>query len=53
MKEGGFPKLRFLGLENVDVVEWTDNEDYDQFFLCLEKLVLVGGGLKLEKLPSC
>ncbi|KAL3509039.1 hypothetical protein ACH5RR_028440 [Cinchona calisaya] len=51
MQGGGFPKLRFLRLEDVDIVEWTDDDSGD-CLLCLQKLKLIGD-LKLQQLPSC
>ncbi|XP_027170373.1 late blight resistance protein R1-A-like [Coffea eugenioides] len=51
LTEGGFRKLRFLALENLDVVEWTDT-DPDDHFPCLQKL-LMSGLSKLELMPSC
>nr|XP_027127499.1 putative late blight resistance protein homolog R1B-17 isoform X1 [Coffea arabica]XP_027127500.1 putative late blight resistance protein homolog R1B-17 isoform X1 [Coffea arabica]XP_027127501.1 putative late blight resistance protein homolog R1B-17 isoform X1 [Coffea arabica] len=51
LTEGGFRKLRFLDLENLDVVEWTDT-DPDDHFPRLQKL-LMSGLSKLELMPSC
>ncbi|KAL3509036.1 hypothetical protein ACH5RR_028437 [Cinchona calisaya] len=51
LTDGGFVKLRFLSLENLDVVEWTDADCGDPF-PCLQKLMLTGLS-KLEELPSC
>ncbi|KAL3509029.1 hypothetical protein ACH5RR_028430 [Cinchona calisaya] len=53
MKGGGFPKLRVLWLERLDIVEWTDTDCDGDCFPCLEKLLLVGATLKLETIPSC
>ncbi|CAI9102329.1 OLC1v1000579C3, partial [Oldenlandia corymbosa var. corymbosa] len=50
MGEGTFPKLRFLKLDFLDLVRWTD--DSDDNFPCLEKLVLKSC-LNLKELPSC
>ncbi|KAL3509043.1 hypothetical protein ACH5RR_028444 [Cinchona calisaya] len=52
MKGGGFPKLKVLSLEQLDVMEWTDTDCDGNCFPCLEKLLLVGW-LKLEKVPYC
>ncbi|KAL3512872.1 hypothetical protein ACH5RR_025589 [Cinchona calisaya] len=49
MEEKEFPKLKFLKLENLNIVKWTGIGDH---FPCLEKLVLEYCK-KLEELPSC
>ncbi|KAL3500922.1 hypothetical protein ACH5RR_040015 [Cinchona calisaya] len=51
LTDGGLVKLRFLSLENLDVVEWTDTDCGDPF-PCLQKLMLTGLS-KLEEVPSC
>ncbi|CAI9113151.1 OLC1v1013699C1 [Oldenlandia corymbosa var. corymbosa] len=48
-KEGTFPKLRFLKLEDLDLAQWTDSENN---FPCLQSLVLISCH-RLEELPSC
>lgn len=47
----GFPRLRCLFLENLDVVEWEDATDSGDAFRHLQKLRL-SGVLRLEKVPS-
>ncbi|CAI9100879.1 OLC1v1038066C1 [Oldenlandia corymbosa var. corymbosa] len=48
MGEGKFPKLRFLKLADLDIVQWTNS---NESFPCLEKLVLERCQL-LEEIPS-
>ncbi|XP_027164061.1 putative late blight resistance protein homolog R1B-17 [Coffea eugenioides] len=48
----GFPKLRCLSLENLDVAEWEGATDDDVVFPHLEKLRL-SGVLELKEVPSC
>ncbi|XP_027166143.1 putative late blight resistance protein homolog R1B-8 [Coffea eugenioides] len=53
LMEGGFPKLRILTLEDVEVVEWTETDpDSDDYFPCLQQLKL-HGIYKLEMMPAC
>ncbi|XP_027076880.1 putative late blight resistance protein homolog R1A-3 [Coffea arabica] len=47
--EGAFPKLRFLKLEDLEIVRWTASGDD---FPPLEKLVLCSCRM-LEEVPSC
>ncbi|KAL3499064.1 hypothetical protein ACH5RR_041796 [Cinchona calisaya] len=49
MEEVEFPKLKYLGLEYLDIVNWTGNGEH---FPCLEKLVLKHLRT-LEEVPSC
>lgn len=49
MTEGAFPKLRFLKLEDLEIVRWTASCDD---FPPLEKLVLRSCRM-LEEVPSC
>ncbi|CAI9107981.1 OLC1v1007479C1 [Oldenlandia corymbosa var. corymbosa] len=50
VKEGTFPKLRFLRLAGLDLVRWTNSSD--DVFPCLRELVLERCE-KLKELPSC
>ena len=53
LMEGGFPKLRVLTLEYVEIIEWTDTDpDSDDYFPCLQQLKLCGIS-NLEMMPSC
>ncbi|XP_027166133.1 putative late blight resistance protein homolog R1B-14 [Coffea eugenioides] len=53
LMEGGFPKLRVLTLECVEVVEWTETDpDSEDYFPCLQQLKLDGIS-NLEMMPSC
>nr|XP_027117079.1 putative late blight resistance protein homolog R1B-8 [Coffea arabica] len=53
LMEGGFPKLRVLTLEYVQIVEWTEADpDSDDYFPCLQQLKLRSIS-KLEMMPSC
>ncbi|KAL3499041.1 hypothetical protein ACH5RR_041773 [Cinchona calisaya] len=49
MEEGEFPKLKYLELDDLDIVKWTGDGDH---FPCLEKLVLKKL-CKLEEVLSC
>ncbi|KAL3498974.1 hypothetical protein ACH5RR_041706 [Cinchona calisaya] len=49
MEEGEFPKLKYLELDNLDIVNWTGDGEH---FPRLEKLVLNRLG-ELVKVPSC
>ncbi|KAL3515638.1 hypothetical protein ACH5RR_022540 [Cinchona calisaya] len=51
MKEGEFPKLRFLKLARLDIVRWTATASCDNFPL-LQKLVLYNCA-KLQEVPLC
>ncbi|XP_071939061.1 putative late blight resistance protein homolog R1A-3 [Coffea arabica] len=50
LMEGGFPKLRVLTLEEVEVVEWIDSGD--DYFPCLQQLKLFGI-FNLKMMPAC
>nr|XP_027119299.1 putative late blight resistance protein homolog R1B-17 isoform X1 [Coffea arabica]XP_027119300.1 putative late blight resistance protein homolog R1B-17 isoform X1 [Coffea arabica] len=53
LMEGGFPKLRVLTLEYVQIVEWIETDpDSDDYFPCLQQLKLRSIS-KLEMMPSC
>ncbi|XP_071940826.1 putative late blight resistance protein homolog R1A-3 [Coffea arabica] len=53
LMEGGFPKLRVLTLEAVEVVEWTETDpDSVDYLPCLQQLIL-GNISNLEMMPSC
>ncbi|KAL3499075.1 hypothetical protein ACH5RR_041807 [Cinchona calisaya] len=49
MEEGEFPKLKYLELNDLDIVNWTGK---DEHFPCLEKLVL-NRLWNLVEIPSC
>ncbi|CDP21370.1 unnamed protein product [Coffea canephora] len=53
LMEGGFPKLRVLTLEEVEVAEWIETDpNSDNYFPCLQqlKLQLIS---KLKMMPAC
>ncbi|XP_027119245.2 putative late blight resistance protein homolog R1A-3 [Coffea arabica] len=53
LMEGGFPKLRVLTLEDVEVVEWIETDlDSDDYFPCLQQLKLHRISY-LEMMPAC
>ncbi|XP_071939056.1 putative late blight resistance protein homolog R1A-3 [Coffea arabica] len=53
LMEGGFPKLRVLTLEEVEVVEWTEADpDSGDYFPCLQQLNLKRI-FYLETMPAC
>ncbi|XP_027117105.2 putative late blight resistance protein homolog R1A-3 isoform X1 [Coffea arabica] len=50
---GGFPKLRVLTLEEVEVVEWIEADpDSDDYFPCLQQLKLHDIS-NLKMMPAC
>ncbi|KAL3499045.1 hypothetical protein ACH5RR_041777 [Cinchona calisaya] len=49
MEEGEFPKLKYLKLDSLDIINWTGDGEH---FPCLKKLVLARLW-KLEEVPSC
>ncbi|KAL3498701.1 hypothetical protein ACH5RR_041433 [Cinchona calisaya] len=52
LTSGGFANLKFLSLENLDVVYWTES-GFDDFTLpCLQKLLLKEV-LELQEMPNC
>ncbi|CDP10267.1 unnamed protein product [Coffea canephora] len=53
LMEGGFPKLRVLTLECVELVEWTETDpDSEDYFPYLQQLKLDAIS-NLEMMPSC
>ncbi|XP_027063942.1 putative late blight resistance protein homolog R1A-3 [Coffea arabica] len=56
MEAGKFPKVRFLKLSSLNIVEWTASSEYEyeeqDYFPRLEKLVLDRCGA-LQEIPSC
>ncbi|CDP10342.1 unnamed protein product [Coffea canephora] len=53
LMEGGFPKLRVLTLEALEVVEWIETDpDSDDYFPCLQQLKLFGI-FNLKMMPAC
>ncbi|XP_071940862.1 putative late blight resistance protein homolog R1A-3 isoform X2 [Coffea arabica] len=53
LMEGGFPKLRVLTLEEVQVVEWTEADpNSGEYFPCLQQLKL-HKIFNLKMMPAC